>query len=179
MYTFYLIFSAVGMSNSWRRDQNIGLCPYSLLSFSWSHTCPAGLSLYGFVSFEFLCELAWLQWEGRRQPQPKLCLKPAGSGTHRRWDLQGEKCSALGEVPSLPGELLTAGILFKGDSIVLCGHGFGLQWWLDVVLLWCASVSRGYLLCRFHVWFQAQLLSMAIPDGHVASECTRPNSSIC
>jgi len=34
VYTFYLIFSAVGMSISWRRDQNVGLYPFSWESLS-------------------------------------------------------------------------------------------------------------------------------------------------
>lgn len=39
---------------------------------------------------------------------------------------------SLGEVPSLPGD---SGIQIQGDNIVFCGHGFGLQWLLDVSLL--------------------------------------------
>lgn len=32
VYTFYLIYSTVGVSNSWRRDQNIGFYPFALSS---------------------------------------------------------------------------------------------------------------------------------------------------
>jgi len=63
--TFYLIFNALGMSSSWRRDHNVELCPFSWESVSWSDTCPAVLSLYGFVNSKFLPMLAELQWEDR------------------------------------------------------------------------------------------------------------------
>lgn len=37
-------------------------------------------------------------------------------------------------MPSFPGELVTTGLLFEGDSVIFCGHVFGLLWLLRVVL---------------------------------------------
>lgn len=115
------------------------------------------------MSFEFLCGLAQLQQEGRKQPQPKLCLNPAGSGT-----LQEGKCPALGEVPSFPGELLTTGMLFQGDHIAFCGPGFRSLWLLDVILVF--PCEQGVPALQVSCVVSRSAPSMAIPDHQIALE---------
>lgn len=62
-------------------------------------------------------------------------------------------------------ELLTSGILSQGDSVVFCGHGFGLQWFLGVVLpLVFQCEQRVPALQVSHV-VSRSAPSMAIPDG--------------
>lgn len=164
MYTFYLIFCAVGMSSSWRRDQNIGLCPYSWEALS--HGVILALQGFLFMALWVLnSSVSWPSPSGRAESSlsPSSAWSLLVQGLCRSWDPQGGNCPALGEVPSLPGELLTSGVLFQGDIIVFCGHGFGPQWLLDVVLPLVPSVSRGYLLCKFHMWFQDQLLPWPSP----------------
>lgn len=54
MYTFYPIFSAVRMSNSCRREQNVGLYPFSLSSVDlFLDYCDCYVSS---------CSLAWPEW---------------------------------------------------------------------------------------------------------------------
>lgn len=121
------------------------------VSFSWSHTCPPGLSLYGFVSFEFLCELAQLQQQGRKQFQPKLYLKPAASGTLQEVGSAGGKCPAWEKCPA---SQVTVGYRFKVTILFSVDMALGCSDCWMLVCCWCCSVSRGYLLCRFHTWFQ-------------------------
>lgn len=66
MYTFYLIFSAVGMSNSWRRDQNRGLCRYCWESLSHGVI----LALQGFLFMALLVlnsSVSWPSSSGRAE----------------------------------------------------------------------------------------------------------------
>lgn len=104
VYMFYLIFTAVGMSSSWRRDQNTGLYP-----FSWEPL------LHG-VKPALQCLLLWLSefwiplWAGPApvgRAETSLSLSSAASRA-----LYEVGCT-WGGVPSFPGELLALGYYLK------------------------------------------------------------------
>lgn len=102
VYTFYLIFSAVGMSNSWRRGQNIGLYPFSC-EFD-SHGVIFALQCFLFMALWILnSSLSWPS--SSRKAESSLSPSSAWSwlvrGLCRRWDLQGEKCP-VSHVSSYP-----------------------------------------------------------------------------
>lgn len=66
---------------------------------------------------------------------------------------------------SLPGELLTSGILSQGDSVVFCGHGFGLQWLLGVALPLVFQYEQRVPALQVSHVVSGSVPSMAIPDG--------------
>lgn len=132
----------------------------------------------------WLCEfwiplwiLAWLQQEGTKQPQPKLCLKPPGSGTSQWVGSAGGKMPSPGRSAQPPRWALN--------------HWDTVQRW-QYCLLWTWLWVAEFVGCCFavgvSVWAEGTCSagltcvvsrsapSMAIPDDHVALEWA---SSVC
>lgn len=148
MYTFNVIFSAVGMSNFWRRDQSVRLCPFSWESLS--HGVILALQGFLFMALWVLNScVSWLSSSDRAESS----LGPSSPWSLLFWDFAGGGI-CKGE-NAQPWEKYPAS-RWQWDTV--SRWQYGLLW----TRLWVAVVLGGWFAVGVAVWAEGRVPALQV-----------------